>query len=324
VSKSIFKIDGKSIFIPAAQLHLDASSKKSFGFISHAHSDHIAKHQKILCTDKTAQLLDLRLKKPNCLTLPFYESRKIDAVEITLLPAGHILGSAQVLIKTTHGSLLYTGDLRTKASRTVEKYDSQKCDTLIMESTFGLPHYCFPPRKELEEILVATVREKLNLGITPIVFAYSLGKGQEVLHLLGNSGLPVAVDYTILRYAKIYEKFDIDFGSYQLFKRSQFRDRVLLLPTSYCRNRYVESIEKKYTIYLSGWGMDDSAPYRLGVDEVLPYSDHADFNELIEYVSQVKPDEVFCTHGFDQFVTVLRNNGFNAKPLFEPQQMELF
>jgi len=324
MSNTIFHLDDKVIYIPSAKLHLDSPLKKSFGFVSHAHSDHIAKHQTILCTDKTAQLINFRLKNPKCITLSYFESKRIGDAEITLLPAGHILGSAQIFIKTDQGSLLYTGDLRTKPSRTVEEHFIQKCDILIMESTFGLPHYCFPPREELEDLLLSKLSEKLNQGITPIIFAYSLGKGQEALHLLGNSGLPIAVDYTILRYAKIYEKYDIDFGTYELFKRSNFKGKILLLPISYRRNRYVESIENKYTLYLSGWGMDESAPHRLGVDEVLPYSDHADFNELIEFASRVEAKEIYCTHGFDQFVSILRSKGFNARPLFAPQQMELF
>lgn len=324
MNKPLFQIARKSILIPSAQIFLDSGTRQTFGFISHAHSDHIAKHNRILCTDKTAQLLQIRMSKAQCLETPFFQGIDLNNARVTLIPAGHILGSAQILIETEGRSLIYTGDFRTKPSRTAETHEVRQADVLIMESTFGKPKYCFPPREEVEALLLGTIKEKLEQEITPVLFAYSLGKGQEVLHFLGNSGLPVAVDYSILKYAKIYERFDIKFGIYELFKRSQFRGKVLLLPTSFRRNRIVESIEKKYTIYLSGWGMDSKARFRLGVDDVLPYSDHADFNELIEYVTKVNPREVYCTHGFDNFVSALRSRGFNAKPLFKPIQLELF
>jgi Cft2 family RNA processing exonuclease len=324
MNKNLFQIEDKSVFIPAAQIHLDSKDRKSLGFVSHAHIDHIAKHNKIICTDKTAQFIQFRLKKPNCLEMPYSKSIELNNAKVTLIPAGHILGSAQILIETDKSSLLYTGDFRTGPSRTAEQHEVRQVDIVIMESTFGMPQYCFPPRREVEELLIKILREKLEQEITPIVFAYALGKSQEVLHLLGNSGLPVAVDYSILKYARIYEKFNIDFGSYQIFKRSQFKGKVLLLPTGFRRNRYVESIENKYTIYLSGWGMDSSARYRLGVDEVIPYSDHADFNELIEFATKVDAREIYCTHGFDQFASILRDKGYNARPLFKPVQLELF
>jgi Cft2 family RNA processing exonuclease len=320
----LFDIRDNIIYVSSAELYIDALKKKEFGFISHAHIDHIANHKKILCTKITADLIQLRLRNPKCLVLPFLVQTEINSAQITLIPAGHILGSAQIFIETDKGTLLYTGDFRTRKSRTAEPLEYRKCDVLIMETTFGMPHYIFPEREEIERNLLSILRTKLQQGVTPVVFAYSLGKGQEAMHIIGNSGLPLAVDNSILRYAAIYAQNGINFGTYEKLGRREYKNRVILLPVHLRRDRFVQNISPKYTIYLSGWGIDKGAAYGFGVDEVLPLSDHADFNEMIDFVQKVEPEKIFCTHGLDDFVFHLRNRGFNAQPLIRPGQMDLF
>ncbi len=321
---SLFQIEDKALFLPGACLYLDDRKKRSFGYISHAHGDHIARHDKIICTPSTAAILKLRLKNPNCWTLPFFEKTRINDSTITLFPAGHILGSAQIYFETAEGSLLYTGDFRTRPSRTAESFYYQHCNILIMETTFGRPHYRFQSRETVEEELLNNLKSKLDSGITPVVFVYPLGKGQEALHLLSHSGLPLAVDYSIIRYANIYQKFGVEFGPFEKFRRSDYKGRILLLPTMLRRNTFIADLKNKYTLFLSGWGIDDSARYRMGVDQVMTYSDHADYDELISFVEQVKPDKVYCTHGFDDFPVLLRQLGYDAELLFRPDQTALF
>ncbi len=322
--EEIFQVKNGSIYIPNLDLYLDSQKKRANGFISHGHADHIARHQRIICTPETARILSLRLKNPNCETLPFFRKKKMSDGAITLYPAGHILGSAQFYYESSMGSMLYTGDFRTRSARTAEAFKYQLCDVLIMETSFGNPKYIFPPRKDIEKELLMILGNKLKEGVTPVVFAYPLGKAQEVLHLLGHSNLPVAVHYSILRYVYAYEKLGIKFGTYEKFKKSDYKEKVLLLPAMFRTNRYMESIRDKYTIYLSGWGMDNYAPFHFGVDKVLPYSDHADFEELLTFVDRVKPQIIYCTHGFNGFVDILRDRGYKSKLLNESEQHDLF
>ena len=320
----LFRIIEKSIYVPDADLYLDARRKKALGFISHAHSDHSAHHEKILCTPATAEFLNIRFKNNNCLVTEFGKTISLNNAMVTLHPAGHILGSAQIQITTDHGRLLYTGDFRTRESRTAEPFKQFECDVLIMETTFGKPHYVFPPRQEIENQLLRIIREKLSLGITPVIFAYPLGKSHEILSLLSRENIPLAVEYQIIRLAKVYQKYGVDFGAYEKFRPSEFRNKVLLLPFGFRFQRFIKNLSQKYTIFLSGWGMDPSAKFRFGVDQILPYSDHADFEELIEFAGNTKAKEIYCTHGQDDFVTILNQKGFNAKPLFPPAQISLF
>jgi len=320
---ALFQIRDQAIYIPAADMYLDAAKKKPRGFISHAHSDHLARHQTILCTPETAQLLKIKLKSTSYLSLPYMQSYMLDHAVVTLLPAGHILGSAQIFIETSEGTILYSGDFRLRDSRTAQKITLRQADVLIMESTFGLPHYQFPSRQSVEDELLYLLKKNLDNQMTPVVFAYSLGKGQEALHLLGNSGLPVAVHESILGYAKVYQKFGLDFGTFEKFHKSDYRGKILLMPTQARYERFFSIMENKFSIYLSGWGMDPQAAGRFKVDKVLPYSDHADYTELIEFARQVNAKFVFCTHGFEEFITTLRNHGIDARPLRSVEKVDL-
>jgi Cft2 family RNA processing exonuclease len=309
----------KDILINDIDLWLDPKRVRDFGFISHAHGDHIARHKNIICTHPTGYFIKKRLKNPNFIALSYNQFFKIKNTLITLHPAGHILGSAQIQIKSKDTSLVYTGDFRIRPAKTVEPFEFVKPDILIMESTFGLPHYKVPPREQTEDELIDLCRSLLKHGKVPVVLAYSLGKGQEALKILTEAGLPVAVEYHILRYVSIYEKYGVKFGEFEKFKRSEFRGKgkVLLMPVQERSKSYLKNLPGAYTIYLSGWGIDQSAAQKFGVDKVLPLSDHADFDELIELVEKTKPAQIYVTHGFDQFVNILRNAGFNAYNLEE-------
>jgi Cft2 family RNA processing exonuclease len=313
----------KDIHIPRLNLWLDSKRKRDFGFISHAHSDHIARHKHILCTLPTAALLRTRLNGVSFQAIPFKESIFFDDARVTLYPAGHILGSAQVHIQQGDRSLLYTGDFRTLPAKTAEPFELVGADTIIMESTFGSPQYCMPPRDQVEDELIGICRSLLKQGRTPAVFAYTMGKGQEALKILSEAGLPLAVEYTILRLAKIYERFGVQFGEYEKYLPSDYQGRVLLLPAEFRFRREWSRMREVYSIFLSGWGMDETAVRRFGVDRVLPLSDHADYNELIGYVEKLRPSEIYCTHGFPEFVSILRNAGFRAFQLETWRQREL-
>lgn len=305
----------KDILIPEINLWLDSKRVRDFGFISHAHADHIARHKKIICTPPTADLLKYRLRQPNIEPLPFSKSLQIDRYKISFHPAGHILGSAQIKLQVDGTSLLYTGDLKLSPSRTAEPFQPVNADILIMETTFGHEKYKLPPRDEAERRLIDRCRQKLKAGVTPVVFAYNLGKGQEALKILTAAGLPVAVDYQIVKFVRVYEKYGICFGEYEKYKPSETSGKILLLPSGYRFRKKIKNMANGYTIFLSGWGNDEGAQNRFGVDEVIPISDHADYQELLDIVKMISPQEVYCTHGSKDFVYTLRAAGYKAFPL---------
>src|ERR1041385_2807158 len=150
------------VWLPQIEWWLDAHLPQTRSFVSHAHSDHIAPHGEILCAIGTARLLQARMPpdaaRPRTEhVLPFGQTEQftVDST-VTLHPAGHIFGSAQSLIvHESHGSLLYTGDFKLRPGRSAEKCATPHADTLIMETTFGRPHYVFPPTDQVLRAITA-------------------------------------------------------------------------------------------------------------------------------------------------------------------------
>src|SRR5207302_10227991 len=149
------------VYLPVYDLWLDPREAKRFAFVSHAHSDHIAPHKEIILSERTARLLQARM--PGSRTehiLPFGEQRRVHDVGLLLLPAGHIFRSAQLFLSNQGETLLYTGDFKLRHGKSAEAAEWRPADTLIMETTFGLPRYQFPPTAHVIAQIVARSEER--------------------------------------------------------------------------------------------------------------------------------------------------------------------
>ncbi len=223
-----------------------------------------------------------------------------------------------------HRSLLYTGDFKLGPSATSEPAELPRADLLIMESTFGRPHYRLPRRETVVARLLELVHAALCDGKTPVVHAYPLGKSQEVTRILTQNGVPVLQHQVVFEISQIYEQCGVDLGNFSKFDGQPHAGHaVVTLPRSARRFR-LPSLGHTVSIAVTGWAVDQNAKYRLGVDHALPLSDHADYDQLIETVRRVEPHEIFCTHGPPEFADHLRALGFNAYPLQPTLQRRLF
>lgn len=305
----------KGIHIKGIDLWLDADGVVDFSFISHAHIDHVARHRKILATPQTARLYEKRLGKTKTKILKFNEPYRLKGARIELFPSGHILGSAQIMIEKRGVRLVYTGDFKLRRGWTAEKAEIRKCDILIMESTFGLPRYVFPPRREVKKQIVDFVRETFAQNKTPVILAYTLGKAQEAMKLLGNKGFKLSVHGAICKLASVYEEFGIKFKNYVPYRAENLTGRVLIAPPWTKNSRMILNIPRKRTAVLTGWAMDGRARNWYGADKLFPLSDHADFSELLEYAKKANPAKVYTVHGFTGFAEHLREQGFDAQEL---------
>lgn len=311
------------LFIAKPHLAVDLTRRQACGFISHAHADHMARHELTLCTVETASLYQHRLGKRNVKILPYLEPVEWGGVMLTLYPAGHCLGSAMLQVEDDGKTLLYTGDFKFGTPETSQEIVIPKSDILIMETTFGDPKYRFPDRKEVIQNFLALVKETFDNQQTPVIHAYSLGKAQEVTKILTNAGFRVQQHPVIFEISRIYGKHGIDLGDVIPVdpNRKSKPDRVLIVPP---RVGFLETSTGPVTFAVTGWAMDASAKYRYGVDHTIPLSDHADYGELIEMVKCVEPEITYCTHGSNDFVDRLYDLGINARPLDRPWQKRLF
>jgi putative mRNA 3-end processing factor len=288
---------------------LDAEKAVDCSFVSHSHLDHAKKHKSIMATAATIKFFKMRVGATKTVELDYSTPHQLGDCSVTLYPAGHILGSAQVLVKKDGVRLLYSGDFNTKRSLTAEAIEIPASDILIMECTFGKPFYRFPPRELMEERLLEFVRNGHENGETPVVIGYALGKAHEAMKILGDAGYKMSVHEMIARLAPVYEEYGIQFGRWQRYKRDELDGR---------------GITNKRTILLTGWGLHPGTKFRRGVDEALPLSDHADFDGLIDYVRRVNPAKIYTTHGPQDFHHYLRRLGYDAEPLKPEKQLSLF
>ena len=241
--------------------------------------------------------------------------------ELRLLPAGHITGSAMLhLTRKADGvTLLYTGDYKLRQGLSAERCELMQADTLIMETTFGLPKYRFPPAEAVIAQMLVFVRETLSDGGIPVLLGYSLGKAQEILCALRDAELPVMVHASVAQITEVLAPHLGALPKWRLFDAAEAAGHVLVFPPS----AKIE-LPKMRMAMLSGWAIQPSAKYRYGVDVALPLSDHADHPELHETVEIVKPRRIYLVHGSTrEFAAELRARGHDARALGAEDQLEL-
>lgn len=330
-----FRFVKGAIHLPALGLWLDAHRPvrgDEAVFVSHAHSDHTANHANVLFSPPTQKLMRARVAgKRDEQALEYgriYPAAvlklKPENFRLRLLPAGHIFGSAMSLIEADAGSLLYTGDFKLRRSRTVEACEPRQADTLIMETTFGLPRYVLPPQAEIERGILDFCRAALADGAVPVLLGYSLGKSQEVLRLLGDAGLPAMLAAPVAKLTRVYAELGHAFGAWQPLEPERAAGHVVICPPGAKLDELCAKIPKLRTAVLTGWAMEAGCRYQYRADAAFPLSDHADFPDLLEFVKRVAPKRVFTLHGFaTEFAATLRDLGVEAWALGEANQLTL-
>jgi DNA ligase-1 len=298
-------------------------------FISHAHSDHIGAHREVILSAPTARLMQARLPgSREEHILDFGQTRRFEGLatsfDLTLLPAGHIFGSAMARIEADFQSILYTGDFKLRPGLSAEPCEPRQADLLIMETTYGRPQYVFPPAHEVLKGVIRFCREALDNEETPVLLGYSLGKSQELLCGLGDAGLPLMLHGTIFKLTQIYEQFGRCFPKYEPYDAGTARGKVLLCPPHVVGSAMVRNLGKSRSAVLTGWAVDPNCRYRYQCDAAFALSDHADFPDLVEMVKRVQPKKVYTLHGFAaDFAQTLRELGFDAQALSQDEQLPL-
>jgi Cft2 family RNA processing exonuclease len=309
------------IHLPQLGLWLDARKRvrqPERGFVSHAHADHLGPHEEVCLTPATARFMRVRL--PGARHEHQLEfgvgcdfAFGAETFRLTAVPAGHILGSAMAFIEWRDETLLYTGDFKLRPGLAAEPAEVRRADVLIMETTFGLPHYRFPEETTVQADLIEFCRTTLADRAVPVLYGYSLGKSQEILRGLAGADLPVMLHREIRKMTKLYEKLGMQFPPYEALAPELAHGRVVLAPPNSLRPLQRVALGKIRTAAVTGWALDSSCRYRMGVDAAFPLSDHADYPGLLELVERVQPKRVYTVHGFArEFAQTLRSRGIDA------------
>ncbi len=321
--------------LSATNLYLDSRVPRSHCFVSHAHSDHLGTHEETVCTAPTAAFMAHRLGETGkVVSLGYGTTYSFDAdTFLRLVPAGHVVGSAMLHVTRPEGTLLYTGDFKLRESLTVEAARPEPADVLVMESTYGLPHFRFPPWGDVAGQLLDVVETALRAGRQPIVMGYSLGKAQEITKILTRGGFPVTLHGAVHAMSEIHTRLGVDLGPYRKYAFADFhgpdaldlRERgVLVAPPNCARAGFCTRFANPYRVVMTGWALQKNAVYRYGVEHALPLSDHADFDELMQLIEIVRPKKILSHHGYREFAELLRARGLDATLARPDSQLRLF
>jgi putative mRNA 3-end processing factor len=319
----VSQILDRNLHIRAIDAYIDPSVPRERAIITHGHADHARSgHGAVLATPDTIAIMKVRYGE-DCAgrfePLDFGVPLTIDDVTITFCPAGHVLGSAQVLVEQGGQRVVVTGDYKRLPDRTSQPYELVECDLLVTEATFGLPVFQHPhPRVEIARLLksVADQPERCHM-----VGCYALGKAQRVIGLLRDAGwdAPIYLHGAMIRLCELYQELGVELGELipaTGMPKAAMAGQIVIAPPSAIRDRWSRRFPDPVVCQASGWMSVKQRARQALVELPLVISDHCDWGELQQTIGETKAETVWVTHGReDALVYWCRKQGLNAEPL---------
>jgi putative mRNA 3-end processing factor len=310
------------LYCEPADLFIDPTRKSDRAVITHGHSDHArAGHRSVLATAETLAFMRHRFGDEAGAELQavrYGETVVVNSVQVSLWPAGHILGSAQILLEYRGNRAVVSGDYKRRRDPTCEAFAPQPCDVFVTEATFALPVFRHPPdRQEIARLLHSM---RLFPERCHVVGVYSLGKCQRVIALLREAGF----DDTIFLHGAleaccaIYRDYGVALGSLAPVAgvpRDTLKGKLVLAPPGF-DDRWLRHFPEPLTAMASGWMRVRQRAKQWGVELPLVISDHADWDELNATLAEVQAPEVWVTHGREEaLIRQATLDGFRARAL---------
>jgi len=316
------------IYCKQADVYIDPWKNVDRAIITHAHSDHARYGSKHYLAHKDSEfILKHRLGNIDLQTIDYNQNIQINGVNISLFPAGHIIGSAQVRLEYKGEIWVISGDYKVKNDGYTIPFEPVKCQHFITESTFGLPIYNFPEAANINQQLNDWVTQNAEQGLNSVIIGYALGKAQRILSAL-------KTDQPILLHSTIYntnEAVGFDNSNYikftQDFKKEQINPGIVIATGSVVGSPWLRRFEPYKLAFCSGWMQLRGARRRYNADKGFIMSDHADWQGLNEAVVATGAENVYVTHGYKTiYAKWLREhykiNAVEVDTLFEGESIE--
>jgi putative mRNA 3-end processing factor len=287
--------------------HIDPVQPVARAVVTHGHSDHARPdHQHVLATTETLAIMRQRYGERAGLSLQaarYGERLAVGDVTLSLVPAGHILGSAQAVIECGGRRAVISGDYKRRPDPTCAAFEPTPCDLFITEATFGLPVFRHPPdRHEIEKLLhsVRLFPERCHL-----VAVYALGKCQRVIALLRAAGYdePIYLHGALIGLCELYEALGVALGPMLPclgLPPDVFKGKIVLAPPSALGDRWTRRLPEPVAALASGWMRVKQRAKARGIELPLVISDHADWDELTHTIGEVGAAEIWVTHGREE------------------------
>jgi len=314
----------EGLYCPPGDFYIDPVRPVARALITHGHSDHARSgHRSVLATPETLDIMGLRYGEQfagSTQAARLGETIDVNGVAVTFHPAGHVLGSAQICVEKDGMRIVASGDYKRQPDSTCAPFEPIRCDVFITEATFGLPVFKHPPDSgEIARVLKSAEQfpERAHM-----IGAYALGKAQRVIRLLREAGYErtIFIHGALAKLCDYYESQGIALGDLQPATvesaKTDFAGAIVVGPPSAFADRWARRFPDPVSCFASGWMRIRQRAKQRGVELPLIISDHSDWDELTETITETGAGEVWVTHGREEaLVRWCELNGIAASPL---------
>jgi putative mRNA 3-end processing factor len=303
VTDSLLQQTPQGLYCQAGDFYVDPWRPVDKAIVTHAHGDHIYPGCKSYLTSVPGKgVLQARLPDAAIETRAYGEKFSINGVNVSLHPAGHILGSAQVRLEHGGRVTVATGDLKLDADPTTPPFEILRCDDLFLDATFSLPIYRWPDSKIVVDEISAWWKENQAAGRTSVVFAYALGKAERVIASLDPAQGPILAHGAVMRFILVYTNERVKMPVVKpasVENAALYKGQALVVaPPSALNTPWLRKFAPLSTGFASGWMQIRGAKRRKNVDRGFVMSDHADWDDLLTIVNETGASNVTVMHGF--------------------------
>ncbi|MFI5387885.1 MAG: ligase-associated DNA damage response exonuclease [Fimbriimonadales bacterium] len=318
----LLKLNDRGLYCPHGDFYIDPWRPVDRAVITHAHSDHALWGMKrYLCSREGERVLRLRLGPDMRIdNVEYGEAVHIGGVRVSLHPAGHVLGSAQVRLEHRGEVAVVSGDYKTEPDRTCTPFELVRCHLFVTETTFGLPIYRWQPEAEIFEQIHRWWQANQQQGKASLLMGYALGKSQRALSGLDPTVGPIFLHGAVKRVTDAYRQTGVDLPPIQqvweVGKAFDWTKAIVIAPPSANGTPWIRRFGDYSSAFMSGWMAIRGARRRLAVDRGFVLSDHVDWPALLNGIRATGAERVWATHGYSQVVVrYLAEQGVDAKVL---------
>ncbi len=294
----------QGLHVGPGDFYIDPVRPAARAVVTHGHGDHARPGSgDVLATAGTLAIMRARFGDAAGRRLQpaaYGEEIRIGDVGVRLAPAGHVLGSAQVVLEHAGTRVVVSGDYKRRRDPTCPPFEPQRCDVFVTEATFGLPVFVHPDDGgEIARLLASVAR---NPERAHLVGVYALGKCQRVIRLLREAGwdAPIFLHGALLPLCELYEREGVALGALRPVagaRREELQGAIVLAPPSALADRWSRRLPDPVAVAASGWMRIRQRARQRGVELPLVVSDHADWPELLRTFEEVDAPEIWVTHG---------------------------
>jgi putative mRNA 3-end processing factor len=321
-SSDLLTLTEAGLYCPAADFYIDPWQPVERAVITHAHADHARPGSQRYLTAAAGRLVLQNRFGPEAIidTLEYGERLNLSGVQISLHPAGHVLGSAQVRLEQQGEVWVVSGDYKLAADPTCAPFELVRCHVFVSESTFGLPIYRWPVVSRVMSELAQWWDENRAAGLVSVLYTYALGKSQRVLASLADPPAPIFCHGAVENMNACYRNGGVRLPPTELAeggeRKTAWQGALIVAPPWAAGSRWLRKFGDISTAFASGWMLVRGQRRRRAVDRGLVISDHADWPALCEVILATGAERIFVTHGTTSAMARwLREQGLQAEEL---------